>query len=232
MQKKGVLQVLDGSQDLLAIMATGSGKTMLALIPALLDQETLTVVILPLKSLIMDYERKLQAMNIPYEHFKGISSESLTGHYNLVLVSVDIAQGNHWKQCLKAIQPVKSVGRFICDECHFAITSNDFRPLFNNIDQLRIQSAPMVLLSGTIPPSAEMAISSAFGLSKPYTTIRTSTDRPELSYQLLAKVSNQQAIITQTQTLISTHLSQFGSQDRALVFVPFKTLGIDIRGFS
>lgn len=227
-QKEAVLLVLKGDHDLLAIMATGSGKTMLALIPALLDQDQLTVVILPLKSLIMDYERKLKAMDIGYEHFKGTTSESLTGQHNLVLVSVDVAQGSYWKKCLGQIQGIKPVGRFICDECHFALTSNDFRMSFNNMDRLRVQPAQMVLLSGTVPPSAEVAISNAFGLSTPHTTIRSSTDRPELSYHLESKVQSQQAIIQQTSTLLSTHLSGFGPLDRALVFVPFKSLGSDM----
>ena len=58
-QRQAVLLACKGEEDGLILMKTGSGKTMVALIPTVLDKKRITVLILPLKSLITDYKAKL-----------------------------------------------------------------------------------------------------------------------------------------------------------------------------
>ena len=63
-QKRSVMAVLNGTADVVSIMATGSGKTMLVLLPVLLEPHLITVVIVPLKALLMDYSRRLDNFGI------------------------------------------------------------------------------------------------------------------------------------------------------------------------
>ena len=71
LQRDAVMTVLNTEKDVLAILTTSSGKSMLSLIPALLERHLVTVLILPLKSLITDYKRKLDKMHFPYLHYTG-----------------------------------------------------------------------------------------------------------------------------------------------------------------
>ena len=66
-QRQAVIAILECQRDVLAIMATGSGKTMLILIPVLVEPDKTTVVILPLNSLMDDLCRRLNGFSIPYD---------------------------------------------------------------------------------------------------------------------------------------------------------------------
>ena len=69
-QRQAVLAVLECKRDVLAVLKTGEGKTMLFLLPALLEEGRVTVVVVPLISLMTDYERKLTRDRIPFEVFR------------------------------------------------------------------------------------------------------------------------------------------------------------------
>lgn len=55
-QREAMLAVLQRKTDVVAILPTGGGKSMLAIIPSLLETHMATVLVVPLNSLIMDYE--------------------------------------------------------------------------------------------------------------------------------------------------------------------------------
>jgi superfamily II DNA helicase RecQ len=90
LQRDAVMAVLNTEKDVLAILTTSSGKSMLALIPSLLEDNLITVLILPLKSLITDYKRKLDKMHLRYLHYTGKTVSRGYCTPNLVLVSVDL----------------------------------------------------------------------------------------------------------------------------------------------
>ena len=89
------MAVLNTENDVLTILTTSSRKSMLALIPAFLECHLVTVLILPLKSLITDYKRKLEKMHLPYLHYTGRTIPHGYCTPNLVLVSVDLACEQH-----------------------------------------------------------------------------------------------------------------------------------------
>lgn len=226
-QRDGVLAALKLEQDVLAIMRTGSGKTMLAIIPALLEENKITVVILPLKSLMTDYTRRLSAMGIPFEQFEGQKTSRLHGRHNLILVSADMVKFGHWKQCIAELHETKEVVRAIFDEGHFALTGNDFRSALQDLYEVRQFPMQLIVLSGTVPPSSEEALISAFGLESPL-VLRTETSRPELEYILEPKYSSNESVLQRIQSILVKHLMSFETQDRALIFVPFIEEGVKI----
>ena len=86
-QKEALQAILAKETDVLVVMATGSGKSMLAFIPALLEPTEASVIVLPLTSLITDYECKMKDMGIEYELFEGHEIMRLSGVANLIIVS-------------------------------------------------------------------------------------------------------------------------------------------------
>jgi len=227
-QKQGILASVRRDTDIFAIMATGSGKTMLPIIPAVLEESMITIVILPLKSLVTDYKRKLETMGIPYEHFKGSQSRSVSGRCNLVLVTIDVARTSHWKQCIGEINAKVPIGRIVVDEAHYAITSDDFRPALQNVYEVRIGPVPLIILSGTIPPRSEDPMKNAYGLSSNALVLRTSTDRPELEYLLRPRFSSNEAVLDETVNIVRAHQDCFAHRDRTLIYVPYLDNGIQI----
>ena len=221
-QRQGVQAVLELKTDVLAIMNTGSGKTMLALIPALLEPGQATVVVLPLKSLMTDYKRRLDDLNIPYEHFQGAKTKQLSGSKNLILVSADIARQSHWKHALATFDhQYIPVVRLFFDEGHFAITCSDFRSSLRNLFDLRSQPMQLVILSGSIPPSSESAIRAAFGLTSNTIVLRSPTHRPELQLVIRPRLKNLSDMLLDVQKIVENHSHRLQPLDRVLIFVPF-----------
>ena len=70
-QKDTVLAVIECKTDVMAMLKTSGGKSMLATIPTLMSTNTGTVVVLPLKSLVTDWRRKLDSMEIVYQEYQG-----------------------------------------------------------------------------------------------------------------------------------------------------------------
>lgn len=55
-QRDAMLAVITRQSDVMALIKTGGGKSMLVVVPALLEPDCTTVVVLPLKSLMTDYK--------------------------------------------------------------------------------------------------------------------------------------------------------------------------------
>ncbi|KAG6863980.1 hypothetical protein C0991_001400, partial [Blastosporella zonata] len=222
-QKDAVLATLQGNSDVCAILRTGCGKTMLALIPSLLENKGATVVILPLKSLVSDYIRKLRKMNIAFEHYTGKDTNIVTGNRGLIIVSADQAMTDPWKQTIgKIYHGGVGVNRLVFDEAHLALTDEDYRATLKNIRQIRIIPVPIIVLSATIPPTSETALATAFGLTDDRITIRMSTDRPELCYTIQQASSNHNETVQSTVDVVLKETKLFTAKDRALVFVSLK----------
>jgi superfamily II DNA helicase RecQ len=219
-QKEAVLTVLQLNQDAVIVMRTGSGKTMLPIIASQLETDRVTIVVLPLKSLMFDYMRRLKDMGIAYEVFLGARTKALSGAHNLVLVSADMRKGAHWKQCLAELNERKPVVRTIFDEGQYAFTANDFRSALCDLDEIRLFPMQLIVMSGTIPPHCEQVIIESFGLNPEAKVIRTSSDRPELEY-ILEPARTTQDITDRLKTIVRRHLNTMNEDDRILVFVPY-----------
>ncbi|KAI5985231.1 hypothetical protein F5J12DRAFT_729107 [Pisolithus orientalis] len=95
-QWEAMMAVLQGTTDIIAVLPTGAGKSMLAIVPSIMEENMATILVLPLNSLIMDYEHHLQQMDVPYQLYQGGQDEELNTVHNLILTSADKAQTSNW----------------------------------------------------------------------------------------------------------------------------------------
>ena len=219
------MSVLNTDKDMLAILTTSSGKSMIPLIPAMLEDNKLTVLILPLKSLLMDYKRKLEAMGVPFLHYTGRDVPRGYCTSNLVLVGIEAAREEHWAQWLSEVDIVKHVQRYCFDEGQYPLT-DAFRPCLRDVYMLRTLPRPMIVFSGTLNPSCESKIMEMFMLHDDTRVFRSpSTNRPE--FQLIKAISSRQLSMLPNvvDELWSLHNPTFGTSDRAIVFVPTISIG-------
>ncbi|KAG2088572.1 uncharacterized protein F5147DRAFT_525879, partial [Suillus discolor] len=179
-QQDAVLSVLKRETDVIAMLRTGGGKSMLAIIPAIMDANKAVVVVLPLKSLMTDWERKLKAMRVPFQVYN--PNVPLLKNVNLILVSADKAKFKTWRQHLAELNQVLSVSRTIFDEAHLPLLCKNFREAMQYMQEIRQFSMQLVLLTGTLPQSSVAALKAAFGLADNAIEIRESSNRPELEY--------------------------------------------------
>ena len=89
-----MIATLNCSSDVITVLATSSSKSMLAIVPSIMEDAMVTILVLPLNSLIMDYQRHLMQMQVPYQLYRKGDNENdqLDITKNVVLVSTDKAQ--------------------------------------------------------------------------------------------------------------------------------------------
>jgi superfamily II DNA helicase RecQ len=217
-QRNAIIATLKRESDVIAMLKTGGGKSMLAILPAIMEIDKAVVVVLPLKSLMTDWERKLKAMGVPFQVYN--HSHSLSTNINLILVSADKARFKTWRQYLAELNEILPVSRMIFDEAHLALLSEDFRMSMQDLHELRQFSMQLVLLSATIPPSSIAALKATFGLLSTTIEIKESSNRPELEYIMrapaLANTLEMKAI-----QIVEQEQSQWTAKDRGLIFVTY-----------
>jgi superfamily II DNA helicase RecQ len=222
LQWQAIAQVYQREEDIIVISTTGSGKTMIGIIPTLLGNDNeLAIIVLPLNSLITDYKRKFNNMNILYDTYP-TDKHYFKPHSKFVLVSTDATMSSKWPEFLSTLSQTHDISRIIFDESHIPMISTNYRKVMSLLDQLRIHPAQMVLLTGTCPPSSEAKMMELFGL-KPASTVifRGQTDRPELEYIRLPKASSVEKALEHVQNIIRRYRSTADDDARAMVFVPF-----------
>lgn len=219
-QRRAALATLRQKSDVFCVLATGSGKTMVGLLPATMEPQHTTVIVLPLKSLLYDYEAKLRKMRLPFQTWYTSGDEDKPMHpsTNLVLVLLDQARKPEFRTALANMNRVKPVKRIIVDEAHYAITADDYRPSCRHLYELRTVPAQMVVLSATMPPASTATIFDAYGLQPNTTVVRTSTIRPETEYVVHAPVADGR-MVDEVRKLMDAYEMQFKDEDRGLIFV-------------
>lgn len=228
-QRLCVVAVLQGRTDVLSILATGSGKTMQVILPVLMQPMQTTIVVLPLKALISDYERRLQAMEISYQVWQTYSNNphAVRTDVNLILVTIEQAQKAVFKEELLKAHQSRPIKRFVFDEVQTALLSENYRQSMRHIDELRhMLPVQFVLMSGTIPPAAMPALRDRFGVMPNAVEIRTKSVRPELQYILEPAHRNwgYGPLVLRAQQLVKHYTPQFQPQDRGLIYVETKKL--------
>ncbi|KAI6139187.1 hypothetical protein BKA82DRAFT_4365200 [Pisolithus tinctorius] len=207
--------VLKGETDLVAVLGTGAGKSMLAIIPSMVQPKEATVLVLPLNSLMLDYQRRLEEFRVPYQVYG--TDKPLSSSTNLILVTADKALTPQWRSALAMLNQSKKVARLIFDEAHIPLMSKDYRMAFQSIHQLRSIPMQLVLLSATLPSWCMEEVKTTFQLVQQTEVIRQSTDRPELGYHLERVPVHSMA--RRVAEVLEEEGSLWEERDRALVFV-------------
>lgn len=224
-QREAMLAVLERKTDVMALMNTSSGKTMLVMVPTLLE-DTITAYLVPLKSLMLDVCRNLEDMGVEFEVFTGTSTR-ISGTKKLVLVSADRARLPQWREALAEVNLRVTVGRLVFDEAHLGLTANDYREALQHLYDLRqFPNMQLVALTATVQPVSEATLMDAFGLAPDTIIIRTPSIRPELQYILEAPRANSNLIATRVKDILAQN--QLLPKERALIFVPFLDQGEDL----
>ncbi|KAJ6615014.1 hypothetical protein B0H10DRAFT_2042890, partial [Mycena sp. CBHHK59/15] len=116
-QYKAVRELLALENDVIVALKTGGGKTAVAILPSMVENGY-TVTILPLVSLMANWERRLVKLGLPYERSLWAKGpQDLHGRHNLILVSSDMAKHGRWTQAIMQLHSGKKpVLRYVMDE--------------------------------------------------------------------------------------------------------------------
>jgi RecQ family ATP-dependent DNA helicase len=186
-QMEAVAAAIEG-RDVLLVMPTGAGKSLCYQLPALEDDERLTVVVSPLVSLMQDQVDGLadRAELVNAQRDAAANAESvrraLAGEVRLLYVAPERFWTPGFGERLKG-----RVGMFVVDEAHCVSQwGHDFRPEYFRLGEIarRLGASSIFAATATATPRVAVDIIRRLGLRDPV-RIATGFERPNLSYDVV-----------------------------------------------
>ena len=168
--------------DAIFVLPTGSGKSMLFLLPVMLAVNKLAVVIIPLVALQEDLMKRCSHMGIPASRWK---DRHVAGS-RIVFCSCEHVETEEYAQFLNETEKTNRLLSIFVDEVHLLDQWSDFRPVMKRIaTKIRADTkAPVYGLTATCPPCLQPDISRLINVTNP-TIIRQSNSRANLSYEVM-----------------------------------------------
>jgi ATP-dependent DNA helicase RecQ len=191
-QEEAIRAVLEG-RDTLAVMPTGGGKSLCYQIPALM-QESLTVIVSPLISLMKDQVDSLIQSSVadaatlhsglsPEERWE-VERRVRTGETRMLYVAPERLRSLEFVLSLRRA----GVGLFVVDEAHcISEWGHNFRPdyLFLPRAVRDLGNPPILALTATATPRVRDDILRSLKMRDPRVVV-TSFNRPNLTYRVLS----------------------------------------------
>lgn len=190
-QEDVIRAVLEG-RDTLAVMPTGGGKSLCYQVPALM-QESLTVIVSPLISLMKDQVDRLIQSSVagaatlhsglaPEERWE-VERRVRTGEIKMLYVAPERLRSLEFVLSLRR----SGVGLFVVDEAHcISEWGHNFRPdyLFLPRAVHDLGSPPVLALTATATPKVREDILQSMKMREPEVVV-TSFNRPNLTYRVI-----------------------------------------------
>jgi ATP-dependent DNA helicase RecQ len=194
-QWEPIRAVLEG-KDALAVMPTGSGKSIIYQLPALL-LPGLTVVVSPLIALMKDQQDKMSSVGVNalaiHSHLKDsetreLERQVLEGEGEILYLTPERFKDRDFFESLLT----RSVSLFVVDEAHCVSQwGHDFRPDYLTLGSIvkRLGRPPILAVTATATAEVRNDIARQLGMHAPQVTI-TGFARPNLRFEVRRTVNN------------------------------------------
>mmetsp|Transcript_44961 Transcript_44961/g.71829 ORF Transcript_44961/g.71829 Transcript_44961/m.71829 type:complete len:753 (-) Transcript_44961:1556-3814(-) len=206
--------------DTFVVMPTGSGKSLIYQLPAVVEENKLTVVISPLLSLSRDQLFSLDKKNIPAVMISSEMGANETkevfrtlGNMRLLYVTPEkISKSKKLLGVLEKMYESDKLARFVVDEAHCcSMMGHDFRPDYQKLHILknRFPECPILAVTATATKKVESEICStllgrAASTRDSWMVFRSSFNRTNLFYEVVMKEGTHEKHVASMANIIQT----------------------------
>lgn len=178
-QEKALTTIMSWTEQVVAILPTGAGKSLLFMLPCTLPDAGITILIVPLVSLHGDMLRRVGEMKI--DHLEWQPGESREAA--LILVSAEAVSSKDFMKYARRLVAEQKLDRIVVDECHLTVVAAEYRPSIIELTAIRSLRTQFVYLTATLPPSMRAEFEERNYLYHP-TVIRAPSNRPNIFYMV------------------------------------------------
>lgn len=200
--QKAIVNASKMGRDVFGCMPTGGGKSLVFQLPACIE-EGVSIVIMPLVSLIHDQMMFLENLGIPVlllsasvtprqikDAVSKIVHQSNDAPKLVYLTPEKLSKSNATHDALKEIYQARLLNRIIIDEAHCVSQwGHDFRSDYLEIQRLRLSfpEVPFLALTATATEEVRIDIINQLKMRKDTLYFQSSFNRPNLIYEIYPK---------------------------------------------
>jgi len=220
-QMKAVKLALQRKVDVLTILPTGGGKSLVFQLAAWVEKDLTTVVIVPFVALAEEMKDRCIDMGLSCYVWRDSGTILMRESAQVVIVGVEHAVHPDFQQLLIQMENAKKLARIVLDECHIVLTQREFRPDVRRLGSVvRCVSVQLLLLTATLPVKMEKRLRIMMGCEK-WKKVRRIEDRVELRYKVIRvseEVKEKRDLDREVAKLLREKLKDFKEDDRAIVY--------------
>ncbi|KAJ9656297.1 hypothetical protein H2198_005072 [Neophaeococcomyces mojaviensis] len=220
-QAQAMCAVAAGAPEVLAVLATGTGKSLLFQLACSLPGAHTTILIVSLVALRLDLLQHCRQMGIHCDEWQPGSRTQAP----LVFVSVEHAGHGSFYQYLYELHQARRLDRVVIDECHLVLTAASYRRSMSKLVVLRGIPVPFVYLTATLPVYLQQRLYQHHHLTT-VVEIRGPSRRSNLHYRVQRLRRQEGTLLTSAAKNIQRRWTEhYGSRDgpqRCLIFTRSK----------
>ena len=219
--------ITSGREEVVVIIATGAGKSLLFMIPCLLPAAAVTIVLLPIVSLRVDMIRRLREYRLSYTEW----TVGQRPDCPLVLVSAEAAASSDFLEYMQELVAGDRLDRIVIDECYLMVEAAHYRRCVAQLPKIRAVRTQFVYLTATLPPTIEQEFRRRNFLKDPL-VIRSSAHRPNIRYAVRTRPADVDRrdgddeldwLTDVTREYMNAPHTFVLGQDKILVYVPYRS---------
>ncbi|EXM14600.1 hypothetical protein FOTG_17016 [Fusarium oxysporum f. sp. vasinfectum 25433] len=211
-QEEAVRQAAAQQSPLVAVLPTGSGKSLVFMVPAMLASAGVTIVVAPYAELKRQLVQRCVDAGLDCKPWP----EARSSWPRITLVSAEAAITDDFLQWAADLSVNGRLDRVVINKCHLTFTAAEtYRSKLRGLVLLRSLGCPFVFLTGTLPPLRQRDFEEAMQLQNPL-YIRASSHRLNVRYAVL-RVRNGRGVM-EVKRRVEARLPDLSAGEKGIIY--------------